>query len=841
MVSPRHQLEQQQQHEHKHHLQYQHHNEMQKIHLQQHQQHQQRLLQQRQSQMSSRHNNDFRGAGSSHIKGYIDPNHFHQQQQLQLKLQLQQDEHMQQQQVQLQNFQLQRALPNHQQRQHHVGASGNFGTMADTLRHRQHHLLASAASCNPSIWGVPPPVISSRHQHLLERELKPCNDYGASRKRTSTAVSGDTANTGNSNRNNSKTDSKQTVRSEKKRDQEKQRRSDLNEKFAALIQVVKRIETEDDEVEQKGAEVDEVKRKRKLEQEAEEWEVQAQSKNTKSEEREGTEEDAGLYNGSGDGSTSSTENSRKKLKVDIASISVSSTAMMISAGRRDFKRRFPCFISPSNRSDLIARAVSHLIEYSKIRNKLNVDIDALRNRVEDVRRGNAESEQKLMMASPSANPMIVLADDNSKITDNADSSLATGDTDKKPSPPSSMTVTKDELHQPQQQQQQQQPQMMMMMPMIVNPDGSFNQQCPQQFMPMPMSSMGTHLFNNMMMIPPISQAVPPSTVEQQGQQKGHQHDQGGTHSQQEQQGQSQSDSADWDEKSLRIETPVANVSDDSTREAIISPSASGASSSRFSSCPPSPLPSYEAKVSVDTGFTMPCTESKMDLPTVSGTSSNYIKQHHNALPKEERPLQPSFTDVVDDKPINAESKLTSPLGELQQKPTFNNVVPTEEKETHSEPGASGKEMKSCSNGTKATKDPSNETTSKVSNPVTPSAKPDYPMSPATNLLNSEQKIFPSTATQSPETVSKRGDAGTIDATQAGNPSEEETTTTRELSPAKANQKSVETIEEPKLDTGEPQTDEKDATKKEGPKKSRRISQTTEALASTLLGLSRSPE
>lgn len=43
--------------------------------------------------------------------------------------------------------------------------------------------------------------------------------------------------------------------------------------------------------------------------------------------------------------------------------------------------------------------------------------------------------------------------------------------------------------------------MVMMMPMIVNPDGSFNQHYPQQFMPMPMISMGADQFNNMV-IPP---------------------------------------------------------------------------------------------------------------------------------------------------------------------------------------------------------------------------------------------------------------------------------------------------------------------------------------------------
>ena len=62
--------------------------------------------------------------------------------------------------------------------------------------------------------------------------------------------------------------------------------------------------------------------------------------------------------------------------------------------------------------------------------------------------------------------------------------------------------------------------MMMMMPMLMNSDGSFNQQVPQQLMPMPMASMGAHLFNNMMMMPPpMSQATSPQPTKSQDQQQ----------------------------------------------------------------------------------------------------------------------------------------------------------------------------------------------------------------------------------------------------------------------------------------------------------------------------------
>ena len=443
-----HQHQQHQQHEHSFQHQHQQHTEMQKLQLQQQQQQQQQHLlhqqHQRQSQMSSLSRNDFISSGSNPVKGYsIDPNLFHQHQQEQQHLQ---------QQAQLQNFQFQRAvLPNDHQRQHPavVGASAaNFGSMSGALRQRQQHLLASAASCNPSIWGVP--------------ELAPHNDDSTTgRKRGIASVQGEITNPGSSNWNPSKANPKQAQRSEKKREQEKQRRCDLNEKFAALIHVVKRIENEEEDVERKRHE--EAMRKRKAEQEAKELEEQqGQAKNSNRANGEGNEEDEGSENGSGDNdaATSSTENARKKQKVDNKDIdSLSSTAEMISTERRDFKRRFPCFISPSNRSNLVARAVSHLLKYSKIRKKLNDDLDAMRKKVDKVRRGSTESEEKLneinfvgAMPTPStSNPMIMPVGDNSEDTDSAEKPLAD-----KASLPSSTTVSKDdELQQLQQQQQPQ--------------------------------------------------------------------------------------------------------------------------------------------------------------------------------------------------------------------------------------------------------------------------------------------------------------------------------------------------------------------------------------------------
>jgi len=371
------------------------HNEIQRIQLQQqhHRQQQQHLLhqqQQRQSQINSNRTNEFHGPGPGQFKDYIDQNHFHQRQQehqqLHIKLHLQQGEHAQQH-THLQSFHMQRALPSHTQRQHHVVTQAGYGSMADTLRQRQQHLLASAASCNPTLWGVPPPGAASRQLHHLERKLTSRHDSSTTnRKRVIAAVSGNIA------RPNS---SKQSKRSEKKREQEKQRRSDLNEKFASLIRVVKRIENEDEEIDRKRTKMEDDRRRKKIEQKVEKNEDESKHESAKTESKAERVGFAGSNDGPADGSTFFIENSRKIMKIDETPKSVSAAIEMISAERRDFKRRFPCFISPSNRSDLISRAVSHLVKYSKVRNILNNNLESLREQVEGIKWKNLESKRKL--------------------------------------------------------------------------------------------------------------------------------------------------------------------------------------------------------------------------------------------------------------------------------------------------------------------------------------------------------------------------------------------------------------------------------------------------------------
>jgi ParB-like chromosome segregation protein Spo0J len=106
------------------------------------------------------------------------------------------------------------------------------------------------------------------------------------------------------------------------------------------------------------------------------------------------------------------------------------------------------------------------MKYSKIRNKLNEDLNSVRKNVEEARRKNAESEQTIKemegvgtMTASAANQLISTPDDNSAGTGRAKNPLGEGDVDESKHPPST-TETKDRIQQPlqQQQQQQQQPQ-----------------------------------------------------------------------------------------------------------------------------------------------------------------------------------------------------------------------------------------------------------------------------------------------------------------------------------------------------------------------------------------------
>ena len=469
---------QQQQHLHRqHHQQQKHqqrrydinqHTQIQKIQQQHHHNLQQQKhffdqQKKRQPQASSRTYDGYRMSGSSRYNGKTNPNQFHQrlkeQQEFQLKLQLQQDKHMKQQQSKPQNDHTQNMLPTHQAYQQQIGPLGRFESMADP-RLRQNHEVASANSCTPDIWGVPPPgaQLSQQHRNLSEKELTPSrfentssnNGVNPSQTDSKTAVSGR-----NTELQKNK-DPKRALRSERKREQEKQRRFDLNEKFTALIEVVKRIETEDDEIERKKQQDQEEKLKTTSTTEKTIADSQANKNKKRGRNQRNVKDAEGPNNNIEEDFHQQPETSKKKQKVDMLSSSEISTAVVISAARCDFRRRFPCFISSSNRSDLIARAISHLVRFGFMRNKLCDDIDAMREELRDVKRANNESEYKLqqmgggnnfgMMKTPPMNQMYAEDNQSGGVTADFKKPISTSDNIENQSP-SAVITTEDGMRQ----------------------------------------------------------------------------------------------------------------------------------------------------------------------------------------------------------------------------------------------------------------------------------------------------------------------------------------------------------------------------------------------------------
>lgn len=216
----------------------------------------------------------------------------------------------------------------------------------------------------------------------------------------------------------------------RKREQEKQRRLDLNVEYNSLIQLVAQIEKE-------------LERDQRLE------DLQA------------TEEEQD--------ETKMEEPYVKKSNPDAGS--TPSTIAMESAARRDFLRRFPCSITPSNRADLIARAVSHLLRYNMVHNKQDDDIRALKRKIEKAERKKKESEQKILQIEErkTAEAMMRQCQGSSSLP----------------------LVNPTAFVNNNKEQQSQMP--MMMMPMLVNSNGTMNPGGLGQFMPVP---MGTQVFNN---------------------------------------------------------------------------------------------------------------------------------------------------------------------------------------------------------------------------------------------------------------------------------------------------------------------------------------------------------
>ena len=73
-------------------------------------------------------------------------------------------------------------------------------------------------------------------------------------------------------------------------------------------------------------------------------------------------------------------------------LSAEATAAIIMAARKEFKKKFPCFISPSNRADLIARTVSHLGRFGDIHLQQRDTIRVLQKKLDAI---NAAKEESL--------------------------------------------------------------------------------------------------------------------------------------------------------------------------------------------------------------------------------------------------------------------------------------------------------------------------------------------------------------------------------------------------------------------------------------------------------------
>ena len=366
--------------------------------------------------------------------------------------------------------------------------------------------------------------------------------------------------------------------------------------------------------------------------------------------------------------------------------------------------------------------------------------------------------------------------------------------------------------------------MMMMMPMLMNSDGSFNQQVPQQFMPMPMASMGAHLFNNMMVMPPPPQAASQTPADQLDQQQREQQDKVSPQDEQDEQkppAQPKEDSADGPGKPLGAPAPFdSNGLHDVTREATIGPPTSFASTST-----PSPVDNQKDKSSI-------CVESKIKPASLDETKDI---SHQTKLRGRARTTETASLCSEKRKSNDNQSKSPSLSDEPQQQPASTNLEIKEVIETPAASLANGIETeRSCLDETKSLRVPSNETTSEFPSQIMANFKSNSPGSPATNIPNPEKKLFPSPATPSPETVLIEKETKTIDATR--DIELEEGGSTDSPPRVKANQKLVETAVKQETETSHVQTKEKNASEKD-----QGTTQTTESLASTLLGLSKYSE
>jgi hypothetical protein len=253
----------------------------------------------------------------------------------------------------------------------------------------------STSSLSLQSWGILPDASSQNqyHQHHQNFDLTPRPLPNNSKVTTPIT------------RNSDINGRKPAIGAEKKRNLEKLRRADINDKFSALIQVVKRIETEENGMERKRRE-EQQQQKLKEQQEREQKNDDDDDNNNNNGKKK---EDGGIEGEGKEGELrvavgtkeehhhqrNGNDNSKnkKKRKVDMTTLPAESTAVIIAT--KEFKHRFPYFISPNNRADLIARTVSHLEWYSKIQNKQRTEMTNLREQLDKLKREEEESAQKL--------------------------------------------------------------------------------------------------------------------------------------------------------------------------------------------------------------------------------------------------------------------------------------------------------------------------------------------------------------------------------------------------------------------------------------------------------------
>jgi hypothetical protein len=238
-------------------------------------------------------------------------------------------------------------IPSEQHQQQHIGSSGVHVPSSHALSHA-HSRVNSLDDLEGH--GIRSQQQQQQHTSTMQQSSGLHSGLGGERRGHGGKASSNN-NNGNKN-NNSHTDiiddgSKNQARSERKRSREKQRRTDVNKQFGELTEVLKRIESEEQKLQQERA--------------------------AREEARDG--------NGNSSNSNSGTSNSNNSLHP------TTSSARMI----------LPPF-SPTNRVDLIARTIAHLERLSHVTKKQVQELHNLEEQLKTAQKAGEDMAQKLKEA-----------------------------------------------------------------------------------------------------------------------------------------------------------------------------------------------------------------------------------------------------------------------------------------------------------------------------------------------------------------------------------------------------------------------------------------------------------